>query len=448
MTLRLFARARETAGRAEDQFDAATVGDVLAAARVAYGAEFTDVLERARVWVNGDEPADGEATRLRDGDEVAVIPPVSGGAGADTSPAELEAAGLYDPDGEHAESRLELLLFLLELGATMDDLDEARDELPFLASVLPLRPGRERLTLTEVARRAGTSLDQATRIWRASGLPAPGRGDRVCTEADVDVVQLFVAGEELLGEEVVLQIGRVVGAAVARVAEAARSAFLVNVGAPRLVEDPTGLALARANADAVTLVSGLSHALDVVLRHHFELNSRPVDISSGAARGYDAQELTVGFVDLVGSTALAEQLSIGELGAALGEFEGRAADAVGERGGRLVKMIGDEAMFVVGDPGTACDIALALVGALASHAVLPPARGGLAAGEVLVREGDYFGPVVNLAARAVKAAAPGRVVVSATVRNSVEGRAFTSVGTQSLRGIDAPVELFQLEPAS
>jgi molybdopterin converting factor small subunit len=37
------------------------------------------VLDCARVWVNGDEPAAGAATRVTDGDEVAVIPPVSGG---------------------------------------------------------------------------------------------------------------------------------------------------------------------------------------------------------------------------------------------------------------------------------------------------------------------------------------------------------------------------------
>jgi len=52
---------------------------VLAAAGSVYGAPFRAVLESARVWVNGDEPEQGDDTLLHDDDEVAVIPPVSGG---------------------------------------------------------------------------------------------------------------------------------------------------------------------------------------------------------------------------------------------------------------------------------------------------------------------------------------------------------------------------------
>jgi MoaD family protein len=82
VTLRLFAAAREAAGRSHDAFDAVdvpTLDALLAAAEQRYGPTFADVLARSRVWVGGDEPSAGRATRLADGDEVAVLPPVSGG---------------------------------------------------------------------------------------------------------------------------------------------------------------------------------------------------------------------------------------------------------------------------------------------------------------------------------------------------------------------------------
>jgi MoaD family protein len=75
----LFARAREAAGRRDDVVEAATLGEVLAVARDRYGAEFGAVLDASRVWLNGDEPVSGLATALSAGDEVAILPPVSGG---------------------------------------------------------------------------------------------------------------------------------------------------------------------------------------------------------------------------------------------------------------------------------------------------------------------------------------------------------------------------------
>lgn len=77
--LRLFAAAREAAGRREDTFDATTLGDLLREARARYGADFAAVLDGSRVWVDGDEPPAGDATPLTTASEVAVLPPVSGG---------------------------------------------------------------------------------------------------------------------------------------------------------------------------------------------------------------------------------------------------------------------------------------------------------------------------------------------------------------------------------
>lgn len=76
--LRLFAAAREAAGTARDEIAGETVGDVLAAARARYGDAFAAVLATSRVWRNGEPAAADDA--VTDADEVAVLPPVSGGA--------------------------------------------------------------------------------------------------------------------------------------------------------------------------------------------------------------------------------------------------------------------------------------------------------------------------------------------------------------------------------
>lgn len=75
--LRLFAAARDAAGTGRDHLPGSTVGEVLAAARHRYGQPFTIVLEGCRVWRNG-EPATADDP-VTDDDEVAVLPPVSGG---------------------------------------------------------------------------------------------------------------------------------------------------------------------------------------------------------------------------------------------------------------------------------------------------------------------------------------------------------------------------------
>ena len=76
--LRLFAAARQAAGTTRDDVPGATVAEVLAEARRRYGPGFAALLPTCRVWVNGEQADD--ATVVEAGDEVAVLPPVSGGA--------------------------------------------------------------------------------------------------------------------------------------------------------------------------------------------------------------------------------------------------------------------------------------------------------------------------------------------------------------------------------
>lgn len=77
VSLVLFASAREAAGTSRVELRASTVGDVLDLARGMFGPGFVAVVDRSRVWVNGEPAALG--TPLVSGDEVAVLPPVSGG---------------------------------------------------------------------------------------------------------------------------------------------------------------------------------------------------------------------------------------------------------------------------------------------------------------------------------------------------------------------------------
>ena len=77
VTLRLFAGAREAAGVSTTLYDASTVSEILSLAQNDFGDEFSEILAISRVWLNGD-PVEGD-TEISDGDEVAVLPPVSGG---------------------------------------------------------------------------------------------------------------------------------------------------------------------------------------------------------------------------------------------------------------------------------------------------------------------------------------------------------------------------------
>jgi adenylate cyclase len=167
-------------------------------------------------------------------------------------------------------------------------------------------------------------------------------------------------------------------------------------------------------------------------------------------RGVSRRELArlaIGFVDLVGSTTMQGRLDPAELGKLVTRFETRAFEVIAARGGRLVKFIGDEIMVAALDPIVGCHIMLDLVDAFTDDGTLP--RGGQVFGEVLFRHGDYYGPVVNLAARLVDTAIPGEVLVDASVAEEAkdEGLVFEPAGRRQVKGFDAPVTVWSLASA-
>jgi molybdopterin synthase sulfur carrier subunit len=75
--LRLFAQAREAAGIAQVSCEGSTVEEVVHNAIAMFGPTFAEVVKMSKVWVNGEEVPPGHM--VHNNDEVAVLPPVSGG---------------------------------------------------------------------------------------------------------------------------------------------------------------------------------------------------------------------------------------------------------------------------------------------------------------------------------------------------------------------------------
>jgi adenylate cyclase len=133
--------------------------------------------------------------------------------------------------------------------------------------------------------------------------------------------------------------------------------------------------------------------------------------SHGLAPG-QSPEMAVGFADMVGFTLLSQHITDEELAAVVRRFEEISHDIVTSARGRVVKMIGDEVMFVVDSVADATRIGLDLADAYSDDDLLSDVRVGLAFGPVLLRDGDYFGPIVNLAHAIVNIGNPGSVIMS------------------------------------
>jgi class 3 adenylate cyclase len=361
--------------------------------------------------------------------------------------ADFEAAGLYDPAAPDAADRLALLEWMAGRGISIEQMVHAEREqgLTGLAGDLALHPPGPLLTLAELASRVGVSPERLEAIMLAIGMPPPKPGEAAFSEAALEGLRTFSSGAQLFGEEATLRFGRVVGASLARIAEAAVALFLVNVEAPIREAELGRLALARANLEAIGAIENVSTMMRTLLRAHIELAIRRLR-RARAGELVDRGRLAVGFVDLVGFTPLSRLAPSRDLAALIERFEGTAHDVATARDGRIVKVIGDEVMFVAVDAGAACDIALTLVERLCRDTSVTP-RGGLAYGEMLLRGGDYYGPVVNLAARIAEQAVPNELLVTPEVEAHADGAElrFEPAGKRMLKGFDAPVTLMTLE---
>jgi adenylate cyclase len=348
-------------------------------------------------------------------------------------------------EGEERAARERLLDRLLQEGYSLEELKAAVAE-DRLALLLVERILGGRYSANELAERTGLPASRMLRIRRLLGLPEASPDDIVFGEEEAQAAEstrLFMdAG---LGEAAIAEITRVLGEGMSRLAATTAAAFVDAFLQPGDSEEEVAQRFATVAEqlipaiDPVLIAAYKQHLAEAVRRGMLSRAER----ESGEAGG--AQEITVCFADMVGFTRLGVEVEAQELGSVVSRMAELATD-VTESPVRLVKTIGDAAMFVSPDAGAIVSVALALLDAVQA-ADLPSLRAGVASGTALQRAGDYYGHAVNLASRVTGVARAGSVLCTEAVRDQAPDRFDWSYARKhKLKGMADPVPLYRARP--
>jgi adenylate cyclase len=331
--------------------------------------------------------------------------------------------------------------YLRELGADDDQIARA------IASGIPSRLALDlvlsrsfTLSTRELADRLDLPLGRVAEMIHAMGLPIPDPDEPAFSEDDVELFRV----SQVIGTD----LGHVLASSLNRIADAGIASYVQND--PRLGldwhrDEPDELLRAHAEAEAGELAVNLARSLGSVFIHLLREAVQWQRLSQEDVAEQALTRVAVGFVDLVGFTSMSHRMSVAELTTLVRTFESTAFTIALDHGGRVVKHIGDEVMFVALDAATGVRIARALTESFTDQGIRP--RGGLAHGEVLALHGDYYGSVVNLAARLTDEAIPGELLVDAGTADAAGDAPdleFEPAGRRMLKGFAEPVATFSL----
>jgi len=306
----------------------------------------------------------------------------------------------------------------------------------------------------EVSARASVSILSARKFWHALGFPNVEDEDPVFTEADLFALQSVAAlvREGVFDEPTALGMTRAFARTTDRLAVWQVQLMAEAIGdlRPQVQTDEVdaGLDLTRGMPDPATARAAAAKLADIAddlepllvyaWRRHLSAaisrmitDAEPIEDQPGVVR-------SVGFADLVSFTRLVRRLSERELAQMVQRFEALASDVVTAHGGRVIKTVGDEVLFVAIGAAPAAAIALDLVEAMAEDDVLPDVRVGMAGGRVISRLGDVFGTTVNRASRLTAVARPRTVLVDDSLAASLastSGFEMSALRRRNLRGI-------------
>jgi adenylate cyclase len=271
----------------------------------------------------------------------------------------------------------------------------------------------------QVTELAGMPLEYGMRLWRALGFPTPP--DDAVAFTDADLVALHEVQEllrsELVDEDMVLHMARAVGQTMGRLAS-----WLSDVWIQRLLDHPEllgegGGVSEETVATAILATRELRPIFERLLLHGWRRQLAADGIralTNTAASIADpvggTAQLAVGFADVVSFTRLSRQMDGDTLATFVNRFETGATEIIADLGGRVVKTLGDEVLFVADDARAGAEIGLRIAERVDFDPKFPRVRVGLAHGEIIQRLGDVFGTPVNLAARLTSTANPATVL--------------------------------------
>jgi adenylate cyclase len=267
--------------------------------------------------------------------------------------------------------------------------------------------GPARLSIDELIVETGIDLTDAEELWLGLGFPVTGADGLRFTDADAAVLRSLLAlrTEGLTGPEVIIPMTRVLGQALSRVAIAEVEIFREPLMEAIAAVGEAGAADVDLEAITERLVGGFEQFVSYVWRRQLVAALRRELLDEGS------ETEVVGFVDLVDYTRDTRDLADEELSDVLARFQRMVYDQVTSVEGRVVKVIGDGAMFTTRSPEEAATAALGLVAAAADDEKLRGVRVGLARGHVVALDGDLYGETVNRASRLADHAYPHTVLV-------------------------------------
>jgi class 3 adenylate cyclase len=348
----------------------------------------------------------------------------------------------------------ELVAALLELGVSVGAMERSllRGHLQDAIFETVLDPDRVARTVsaTEIERRGGWPVPSTLAMIAAFGFPCPEPDDPYFSTAEADALIGGAARQEWWPMEVQIEVSRVWGQALARMASAEVDNF-------RLETEPRVRAGKVKPAQALeTIQRALAELLPLADPLILGIHRRWVDHELTQYAVRDAEEYAPGailgavdvcllFCDLKDFSSFAETHGDAAAIAATRRFADVMSAERGEHG-RVVKNLGDGALLVYPEAGEAVTAwrrfraAMAEPGALALH-------GGMHQGVVVRREGDYFGGAVNLASRLLAPAGSGELLATrAAVDRTNDPDEWAPLGRQRLRGLHTEVEVYRLRP--